>query len=90
MAGDFERIVLESGQLTIETRRGVVAERHEFQAYWVRLLFLRPLGQSSHRLLIGSHGKEVEVGRLLTEEQKMSLATELKQSLGAAQSDNVV
>ncbi len=82
-AEDFERIALESGRLTIETRRGALAERHEFQPYWVRLQYVRLPGQGGHHLLIRSHGTEVEVGRLLTEEQKMSLATELKQSLGA-------
>jgi uncharacterized membrane protein len=35
-------------------------------------------------LLIRSHGKEVEVGSLLTEQQKVALAEELKQTLGAA------
>jgi uncharacterized membrane protein len=34
-------------------------------------------------LLIRSHGKEIEVGSLLTDEQKKSLAAELKKNLGA-------
>jgi uncharacterized membrane protein len=34
-------------------------------------------------LLICSRGTEIEVGSLLTEEQKMTLATDLKQALGA-------
>ena len=84
MADDFERITLESGQLTIETRRGAQVERHEFQPYWARLQFVKPPGQHCHRLLIRSHGKEVEVGSLLTEEQKLALAEELQQNLGAA------
>ncbi|HRF11362.1 MULTISPECIES: DUF2244 domain-containing protein [Candidatus Accumulibacter] len=88
-AEDFERIALESGQLTIETRRGALAERHAFQPYWVRLQYVKPQGQSSHRLLIRSHGREVEVGRMLTEEQKKALASELKQSLGAAWPDKI-
>jgi len=81
---DFERITLESGQLTIETRRGAQVERHEFQPYWARLQYVKPPGQHCHRLLIRSHGKEVEVGSLLTEEQKLALAEELQQNLGAA------
>jgi uncharacterized membrane protein len=84
MAGDFEKITVEAGQLTIETRRGALVERHEFQPYWARLQYVRPPGRSAHRLLISSHGKEVEVGSLLTEEQKMALAKELRQTLGAA------
>jgi uncharacterized membrane protein len=47
------------------------------------LQYVKPPGQNGHRLLISSHGKEVEVGSLLTEEQKMALAKELKQNLGA-------
>jgi uncharacterized membrane protein len=82
-ADDFERITLESGQLTIESRRGALVARHEFQPYWARLLYVKPPGQRIHRLLIRSHGKEVEVGSLLTEEQKMALARELEQTLGA-------
>lgn len=83
-ADDFERITLESGQLTIETRRGALLERHEFQPYWARLQYFKPPGQNIHRLLIRSHGRELELGSLLTEEQKMALAEELKQNLGAA------
>lgn len=83
-ADDFERITLESGQLTIESRRGALLERHEFQPYWARLQYVKPPGENIHRLLIRSHGKEIEVGSLLTEEQKMALAEELKQNLGAA------
>jgi uncharacterized membrane protein len=83
-ADDFERITVESGQLTIETRRGTLLECHEFQPYWARLQYVKPPGQRAYRLLIRSHGKEVEVGNLLTEEQKMALASELRQILGAA------
>jgi uncharacterized membrane protein len=82
-ADDFETITLESGHLTIERRRGTRLERHEFQPYWARLQYVKPPGQNGHRLLISSHGKQVEVGSLLTEEQKMALAKELKQNLGA-------
>jgi uncharacterized membrane protein len=83
-AGEFERIDLEPGQLTIESRRGALSERHELQPYWVSLQYVRPPGQRNHRLLLRSHGRELEVGRLLTEEQKVALATELKLGLRAA------
>lgn len=85
-ANDVETILLEPGRLTIETRRGVLVERHEFQPYWARLTYVRPPGHGKHRLLIRSHGREVEVGRLLTEDQKMALAEELRYDLAAAQS----
>lgn len=81
--GDFERITLASGYLTVEIRRGSRLQRHEFQPYWARLQLVRPSGQHRSRLLIRSHGKEIEVGSLLTDEQKKSLAAELKRNLGA-------
>jgi uncharacterized membrane protein len=82
-AGDFERITLEPGLLTVESRLGSHTERHEFQPYWTRLECLTLPQPSNHRLLICSQGTEIEVGSLLTEEQKMTLAKELKQELGA-------
>ncbi|HMW18703.1 MAG TPA: DUF2244 domain-containing protein [Accumulibacter sp.] len=83
-ADDFERITLAADRLTVESRCGTRVERHQFQPYWARLQFVTPPGQRNHRLVIRSHGKEIEVGRLLTEEQKRALATELNENLGAA------
>jgi uncharacterized membrane protein len=82
-AEDFERITLEAERLTIETRRGTLLQRHTFHPYWAQLQFDQPPGQQQHRLLIRSHGKEVEVGRWLSEEQKRTLGNELKKNLGA-------
>lgn len=84
-ANDVETIILEPGRLTIETSRGSLLERHEFQPYWARLHYVTPPGPGKHRLLIRSHGREVEVGSLLNEEQKMALAKELRHDLAAAQ-----
>ena len=89
-ADDFERITLESERLTIEACRGARRERHEFHPYWARLRYWQPPGQSNHRLLICSHGKEVEVGRWLTEEQKKLLADELRKNLGPAGPDRTL
>lgn len=82
-ADDFERISLEPGLLTVESQLGSHLEHHEFQPYWTRLECLTLPRRSDHRLLICSQGTEIEVGSLLTEEQKMTLAKELKQELGA-------
>jgi uncharacterized membrane protein len=77
-SNDFERITLKPGLLTVETRLGSRIDYREFPAYWTRLECLK-----DHRLLIRSHGKEIEIGSLLTEEQKMTLAKALKQELGS-------
>lgn len=82
-ATDFERITLEAGRLIVETRKGALIERHEFHPYWAQLQYEKSAAQHPQRLLIRSHGKEIEVGSLLTEEQKKALAKELKKELGA-------
>lgn len=88
-ANDFEKIVLESERLTIETRCGALVERHEFHPFWAHLRYVRPQGHHHHRLLIRSHGREIELGRALTDEQKMMLAGELKTNLGVVQPENL-
>lgn len=87
-AEDFEKITLEAERLTIETRRDGRMESHAFHPYWAQLQFDRPRGQHQHRLLVRSHGKEVEIGRWRSEEQKRSLGNELKKRLGAARPEN--
>ncbi|MQM33196.1 MAG: hypothetical protein CRU72_01770 [Candidatus Accumulibacter phosphatis] len=88
-ADDFERITLEAERLTIETRCGARWQRHAFHPYWAQLQFDRTPGRQ-RRLLIRSHGKEVEVGRWLTEEQKWVLGNELKKNLGAARPEKTL
>jgi len=83
-AADYERIALDAGRLTIERRRGKYAEQYEFQSYWVHLQHAKSPGQGGSRLLLRSHGRVIELGRLLTEEQKSLLAAELKPCLGSA------
>lgn len=80
---DFERLTLESERLTIDIRRGQLVERHEFHPYWAQLQVCPAAGKYGQRLLIRSHGKAVEIGRWLTEGQKLALGDELKKSLGA-------
>lgn len=82
-ANDFEKIVLESQRLTIEKRCGALVERHEFHPCWAYLRYVRPWGHHHPRLLIRSRGREVELGRTLTDEEKLLLASELKTTLGA-------
>jgi uncharacterized membrane protein len=89
-AEDFEKITLEAERLTIETRRGALLQRHTFHPYWAQLQFDQPPGHQQRRLLIRSHGKEVEVGCWLTEEQKSLLGNELKKNLGAVRPEKTL
>jgi len=42
----------------------------------------KPPDGRDRRLLIGSHGREIEIGRRLTDMQKKTLACALKKQLG--------
>lgn len=80
--GDCERILLRGDRLIVESRSGNRQDRHEFHAYWARLRVLKPPDGADSRLFIGSHGRDVEIGKRLTGEQKRTLASELKKQLG--------
>lgn len=72
---------------TVRVERGLrrCEESHEFQRGWIRVT----LEAGAHhwypaRLLMGSHGRRVEVGEFLTEDEREGLATELKRVLTSA------
>lgn len=81
-AGDYEKIACHDGRLVVETATAGRIERHEFHPYWARLRIRKPPDGTSCRLFLGSHGREVEIGRRLSGEQKRALAGELKKQLG--------
>lgn len=59
------------------------SRRFEFNPYWVRLLFTES-HDGSNRLSIVSHGKQLEFGRLLNDDERRDFATALKDALRAA------
>ncbi|MBW7902833.1 MAG: DUF2244 domain-containing protein [Rhodocyclaceae bacterium] len=83
-ADDEERIDVGERQVVVSRRSGGRDERHEFIRHWVRLRVDAQPGRGDCRLFLRSHGREVEIGRLLTDAQKRALAGELGTRLGAA------
>jgi uncharacterized membrane protein len=79
-SGRGQMITLTSTQLVIAPARG--AEPAQFHPYWVRLRLVngKQRGWPS-RLLLGSHGREVEVGKFLNEEERRALAHRLTELL---------
>jgi len=73
-AGDrSERITLDA--LSLEVRSQPGRRRMRFQAYWVRVL-LEP-GNGRQRLLLSSHGRELEIGAFLAEPERVELSMKL-------------
>ncbi|MHB1951769.1 MAG: DUF2244 domain-containing protein [Acidiferrobacteraceae bacterium] len=76
---DYELVVMDDRHLKVLQRVGTTRRRHEFQRYWVKVLLrLDQTGWYPSRLLLGSHGRFVEVGKWMGEEQRQSFARELQ------------
>lgn len=74
-AGDrSERIRLDEESLEVRALPG--RRRACFQSYWVRVR-LAP-GNGHGRLLLESHGRELEIGSFLAEEERVELSGKLK------------
>lgn len=76
--GDYELLVVDAQRLRIMRRDGSHRARVELQRYWARVSLARgDYGWYPSRLLIRSHGREVEVGAWMTEEAREAFAHEL-------------
>jgi uncharacterized membrane protein len=80
-AGDYERVVLAGDTLRVETCEAGLPARHEFHRYWAQVR-VSPAG-SDARVFIRSHGREVELGRFSSPEQKLAFARQLRERVGA-------
>lgn len=76
-AGDYERVVIEGDKLDVEIFDGGRISRFEFNRYWAQVVCA---GDGS-RLALRSHGRELEIGRHMNEEQRLAAARELRHEL---------
>ena len=74
-AADYERITIRDGSVAVEVREGTEIRRFELSRYWAHVVCEGP------RLALRSHGREIEVGRHLCDEQRVDMARELRQEL---------
>ncbi|OQW93821.1 MAG: hypothetical protein BWK79_09120 [Beggiatoa sp. IS2] len=85
----YEVITVNQEQVIIETGRRRVQERKVFPRYWAKVALTSPPHRwYASRLIIGSHGKRVEIGRYLVEQERIDLARALAQLLQGPQSVN--
>jgi len=84
-ADDEESLEVTDRQVIVSRSIAGRRERHEFIRYWTRLRVDHAPDTGGGRLYLRSHGREVEIGQLLTDAQKQALAAELRTQLGAAQ-----
>ena len=81
-SGQREVILLTGDRIIVEKGRNSPQERVEFSRHWARVILE---GSRNHwypcRLFIRSHGRQVEIGRFLNEQERSGLAEELVAAL---------
>ena len=80
--GAREVITITDDSVYVETGRAGPVRRHDFQRYWTKVVLRRPwVAWHPSRLLLCSHGREIEVGRFLNEEERRGLAEVLRSAI---------
>jgi uncharacterized membrane protein len=80
-AGDYESIAINGDRVLIEQWERGRVERHEFSRYWARVVYAPSVAGRGDLLAVRSHGRQVEFGRHLTEDQRREVARTLKHEL---------
>jgi len=78
-----EVITVDDDSIVIEAGRRQVERRFELRRHWARVA-LEPAASSARppRLILRSHGRAVELGRFLTEEERKAAAARLRSLIG--------
>lgn len=80
--GTREVITITDDSVSVETGRSKPEQRHDFQRYWTKVILRRPwVAWYPSKLLLCSHGREIEVGRFLNEEERKGLAQVLRSAI---------
>ena len=77
-----QTIMVTEHEVEVVTRDDRGARSASFPRHWARMRLVRGRGWLPSRLLIESHGRSCEVGRLLTEEERRGLHSRLAQVVG--------
>ncbi|MCY4154722.1 MAG: DUF2244 domain-containing protein [Gammaproteobacteria bacterium] len=80
--GTQEVITITDAAVSVETGRSAPEQRYDFQRYWTKVVLRRPwVAWYPSKLLLCSHGREIEIGRFLNEEERKGLAQVLRSAL---------
>ena len=79
---DYELITIEGDDVIVETRNGSKRERVPMSRFWAQVVIEDQAG-GKKRVFLRAHGREIEFGRLLSDEAKLSVAKRLRAKLTA-------
>jgi uncharacterized membrane protein len=80
-AADFERLSLGEETIAVECGQRSRTRKFEFNRHWTQVDYQEPRGTNSGKLVLRSHGVDVEFGNYLTNEQRADVARRLKEYL---------
>jgi len=81
-AGQVEILTMDKDEVRLQRRGGKEGGEWRFQTYWLRVLLDKDLKSwYPSRLVLSSHGKAVEIGAFLTEEDREALAESIGKRL---------
>jgi uncharacterized membrane protein len=75
-AGDYERITVRDCTVAVEVKDGERVSCVELDRYWAQVL-----DEPDGRILLRSHGREIELGRHLRDEERRAVSRELRREL---------
>ena len=79
-SGDYELIEIDGDRLRVERLDGGAASSEVFSRYWARVV----VSPDGGRLALRSHGRELEIGRAMSDAQRLDLARALRHRLRGA------
>lgn len=77
-----EVVTVREATISVQTGRYGPESHFEFQRQWVKLILARSGSWYPSRLLLRSHGRQIEIGRFLNEQERQGLAEMLAEALG--------
>ena len=77
-SSDYEQLTIRGSTIAIEVHEGRRVQRLELNRYWARVV----CDSAGNRLTLRSHGREIEVGRHLCDDQRLEMARNLRRQLG--------
>jgi uncharacterized membrane protein len=79
---DYELITIEGDNVVVEMQNGSKRERHQLSRFWAQVVIEETAGRSK-RVFLRAHGRQIEFGRLLSDEARLSVAKRVRSKLTA-------
>lgn len=79
-AHDYEKITIQGDRVTVESQNAQRLTKQEFNRHWAQLK-IDTSTRGVHRLAMRSHGLEFELGRFLSDAQRLMLAKQIRLQL---------